>query len=84
MWCEREQESTLLILIAQKRVGSGLGRIEPRAVKQSPQPFPLLMVPRPIAREIFTKKGHPKSLSKRRSHLTPLSMLKLLLGQQTE
>lgn len=74
----------LLTLIAQKRVVNRLGRVGPRAVKQRPKPFPLLMVPRLTAREIFTKKGHPKSLSKRRSHLTPLSMLKLLLGQQTE
>ena len=52
----------LFIVIAHKRVGNRPSRTEPRAVKQRPKPFPLLMVPRPITRENIENNGHPKKL----------------------
>jgi DDE family transposase len=52
----------LFILIAQQQVGNRPGRIEPRAVKRRPKPFPLLTKPRPIAREEIRIHGHPKKL----------------------
>jgi len=54
--------ATLFILIAQQRVGNRPGRIEPRAVKRRPKPFPLLTKPRPRARDDVRKYGHPKKL----------------------
>jgi hypothetical protein len=47
-------------LMAQQRVGNRPGRIEPRAVKRRPKPFPLLTMPRIQAKEIVRKYGHPK------------------------
>jgi hypothetical protein len=68
-WCQQIQSAciqsdcgALFILIAQNRVGGRLGRIEPRAVKRRPKPFPLLMVKRENARERLEKYGHPKKL----------------------
>ncbi len=55
-------EGILFILIAQKTVGNRPGRVEPRAVKQRPKPFPLLMKKRTQARESIKKYGHPKKL----------------------
>ncbi len=52
----------LFILIAQQQVGKRPGRIEPRAVKRRPKPFPLLTKPRQEAREEVRKYGHPKKL----------------------
>lgn len=52
----------LFVLIAQQRVGDRPRRIEPRAVKRRPKPFPLLTKPRRIAREEIRKNGHPKKL----------------------
>jgi hypothetical protein len=52
--------ASLFVLIAQQRVGNRAGRIEPRAVKRRPKPFPLLSQPRPIARDRIRKYGHPK------------------------
>ena len=52
----------LFILIAQQKVGNRPGRIEPRAVKRRPKPFPLLTKPRPMAQEDVRKYGHPKKL----------------------
>jgi hypothetical protein len=49
-------------LMTQQRVGNRSGRIEPRAVKRRPKPYPLLTVPRIQAREIVKKHGHPKKL----------------------
>ena len=40
----------LFILIAQQRVGERPDRIEPRAVKRRPKPYPLLTTPRALAR----------------------------------
>lgn len=55
-------EGVLFILIAQKTVGNRMGRIEPRAVKRRPKPFPLLMKVREQARENVRTHGHPKKL----------------------
>ncbi|MGA7978966.1 MAG: IS4 family transposase [Chromatiaceae bacterium] len=52
--------NALLVLIAQPRVGLRPGRIEPRARKRRPKPFPLLTKPRPVAREEIRQNGHPK------------------------
>lgn len=52
--------NALLILIAEPRVGLRPGRIEPRARKRRPKPFPLLTRPRPEARDEVRRKGHPK------------------------
>ena len=55
-------KEVLFILIAQKTVGNRPGRIEPRAVKRRPKPFPLLMEKREQAREKVRKYGHPRKL----------------------
>ncbi len=52
----------LFVLIAEQRVGNRPGRIEPRAVKRRPKPFPLLTKPRAIAREAVRKYGHPRKI----------------------
>ena len=49
----------LFILIAQQRVGDRPGRIEPRALKRRPKPYPLLTKPRALAREQVRTHGHP-------------------------
>jgi hypothetical protein len=50
----------LLVLIAEPRVGLRPGRVEPRALKRRPKPFPLLTKPRPDTKEEIRKHGHPK------------------------
>ena len=50
----------LLVLIAKTRVGLRPGRIEPRAVKRRPKPFPLLTQARATARAEVREQGHPK------------------------
>ena len=50
-------------LMAQQRVGQRPGRIEPRAMKRRPKPYPLLTNPRSKAREIVRKYGYPKKLN---------------------
>lgn len=57
-----EHMAVLHILIAQQAVGDRPGRIEPRAVKRRPKPYPLLKVPRAQARQHIEKFGHPKKL----------------------
>ena len=52
----------LFELIAQQRVGDRPGRVEPRAVKRRPKPYPLLTQPREIARAKIRKYGHPAKL----------------------
>jgi hypothetical protein len=52
--------NALLVLIAEPRVGLRPGRVEPRALKRRPKPFPLLTKPRQVAREEIQKNGHPK------------------------
>jgi hypothetical protein len=59
---ECDQQQGLLLLIAQQHVGNRPGRIEPRAIKRRPKPFPLLTKPRHIAREQVRKFGHPRKL----------------------
>lgn len=58
----RDDQLMLLILIAQKRVGNRPRRIEPRAIKRRPKPFPLLTRPRVVERENVRKNGHAKKL----------------------
>ena len=52
----------LFVLIAQQRVGDRPGRIEPRALKRRPKPYPILTKPRAIMREYVGEHGHPKKL----------------------
>lgn len=71
LWCgylqigvifDDEQFYNLFMLMSEKRVGNRPGRIEPRAVKRRPKPFPLLTKLRSEAREDIRKNGHPKKL----------------------
>jgi Transposase DDE domain. len=55
-----ESLSELCVLIAENTVGNRPGRIEPRAVKMRPKPYPLLMKPRVEAQESIRINGHPK------------------------
>jgi len=48
----------LFTLIAQPRVGNRPGRIEPRARKRRPKPFPWLKIPRHAARQQIRTHGH--------------------------
>lgn len=57
-----ERLQGLLILMAQQVVGKRPGRIEPRAIKRRPKPYPLLVKPRVEARAEVRKYGHPKKL----------------------
>ena len=67
-WCRIGPEyrdgrfEQLLLFIAQQKAGHRPGRIEPRAVKRRPKPYPLLMTPRIDAREHIEKHGHPKKI----------------------
>lgn len=68
-WCQhggdRRDQNALVgffVLVAQQRVGNRPYRIEPRAIKRRPKAFPLLMNPRPMAREFIKKNGHPGKL----------------------
>jgi hypothetical protein len=54
--------SALLVMIAGQRVGKRPRRVEPRAVKRRPKPFPLLSQPRQLARKEILENGHPKKL----------------------
>nr|WP_201303677.1 transposase [Alcanivorax xiamenensis] len=66
VWCQqrlachtRDDLTELFRLIAQQRVESRPGRIEPRAVKRRPKPLPLLTRPRHEARAWIRQHGHP-------------------------
>ena len=59
---DSEPIDSLLGLIAQQRVGHRPRRIEPRAVKRRPKPFPLLTQPRHLARRRVQQFGHPKKV----------------------
>jgi hypothetical protein len=50
--------ATLFMLIAQLKVGNRPGRIEPRARKRRPKPYPWLKVPRAQARRQIAIHGH--------------------------
>jgi len=52
----------LFFLIAQQHVGNRQGRIEPRAVKRRPKPYPLLTKIRKLAREEIRENGHARKL----------------------
>jgi hypothetical protein len=52
----------LFLLIAERRVGNRPGRIEPRAVKRRPKPYPLLVEPRALAQEAIRVHGHPRKV----------------------
>jgi len=52
----------LFVLIAQQRVGQRPGRIEPRAIKRRPKPYPLLTQTRALSRAHVRKHGHPEKL----------------------
>lgn len=65
--CKRSDLSTdfyrsLLVLMAQPRVGQRNGRIAPRAVKRRPKAYPLLMEPRIVAQARVRQHGHRKKL----------------------
>ncbi len=55
-----EDTATLFLIIARIRVGNRPGRLEPRAVKRRPKPYPRLNKPRREAREEVRKYGHAK------------------------
>ena len=57
-----DDRCVLFSLIAQQQVGDRPGRIEPRAIKERPKPYPLLTQPRDIARAKIRKHGHPAKL----------------------
>ena len=52
----------LFYLMSQQKVGNREGRIEPRAIKRRPKPYPLLTKPRATARADVIRNGHPKKL----------------------
>ncbi|MHB1545003.1 MAG: IS4-like element ISCARN115 family transposase, partial [Gammaproteobacteria bacterium] len=58
-----EDLPALFRLIAYVRVGRRPGRIEPRAVKQRPKPFPRLQTTRRRARRNIRLYGHPRKLA---------------------
>lgn len=57
-----ETLSALFRLVAQQTVGNRSGRIEPRAIKRRPKPYPLLTKPRADAIAEVRKNGHPKKV----------------------
>jgi hypothetical protein len=59
---DSESLAGLCLLIAEITVGNRPGRIEPRAVKRRPKPFPLLTKPRDKERAAIKIHGHPKKL----------------------
>ncbi|MGP1667310.1 MAG: IS4 family transposase [Rhodanobacter sp.] len=59
---DKESATGLLALVAEQTVGNRPGRIEPRAIKRRPKPYPLLTQTRAAAREQVQKYGHPKKI----------------------
>ena len=57
---EHNSIAGLLLLVSEQSVGNRPGRIEPRAIKRRPKPYPLLTKRRQEAREDIKKYGHPK------------------------
>ncbi|TBV00802.1 IS4 family transposase, partial [Pseudomonas dryadis] len=55
-----ESLQRLLMLIAQQRVGRRPGRVEPRALKRRPKPYPLLTQARQSERAKIRRSGHPR------------------------
>ena len=62
----------LLKLIARKRVGNLPGRIEARAIKRRPKPYPMLMQKRSAAGPRSGKMDTRRRLSKCHSGLSPI------------
>ena len=68
-WCgtsaradDKDNITKLLTLVAELSIGNRPERIEPRAIKRRPKPYPLLTKTRELAREQVRKYGHPKKL----------------------
>ena len=61
MKCD-DKFAALLVLVAQQKRANRPGRVEPRAVKRRPKPYPLLTKSRVLARDGILKDGHPKKL----------------------
>ena len=57
-----EIDKDILRLVAEQTVGNRAGRIEPRAIKRRPKPYPILMQARTAARKQVEKFGHPKKI----------------------
>lgn len=57
-----ENVTALLMLVAEHKVGNRPGRVEPRAIKRRPKPYPLLTQIRTAARGKIIKYGHQKKL----------------------
>jgi hypothetical protein len=58
-----EQLIMLWLMMAQQRVGNRPHRVEPRAVKRRPKPYPLLTKSRAQACEEVRRIGHPRKLN---------------------
>lgn len=56
------KNTNVFVLIAQRKVGNRPGRVEPRAVKRRPKPYPLLMQNRAATQKEIRENGHPKKL----------------------
>lgn len=63
-WDISDWDQLILIcqMVGQVKVGNRPGRIEPRALKRRPKAYPILTVPRPVARQNVRDNGHPKKL----------------------
>lgn len=59
---DEQQILTILALIAQQTVGNRPDRVEPRAIKRRPKPFPLLMTTRSQAKKDIKKHGHTQKV----------------------
>ena len=59
---DKDDIDKLLMLVVDQSIGNRPGRIEPRAIKRRPKPYPLLTKARALAREQVKKYGHPKKL----------------------
>lgn len=57
-----ESTAGFLALVAEQTVGKRPGRIEPRAIKRRPKPYPLLMQTRADGKEKVRQYGHPKKV----------------------
>lgn len=75
-----EQINMLFVLIAEQRVGNRLGRIEPRAVKRRPEPYPRLMKPRKQAHDEIRMYSHPKKLKQAPFGLGPLILFVFIIA----
>lgn len=58
----REPDEAMIALMAKRKVGNRPGRVEPRAIKRRPKPYPLLMKLRTECRADILKNGHPSKM----------------------